>query len=166
MKRRIIVLPLALICLYTILTGYSSGPGLSGIYGFTSGCGGGGCHASGATSTTNVTMQLLNASLTPITHYAAGGSYFVRITGTQTDGSLTLPNFGFQISTVNSSGSTAGNLSAIAGTHTVTAAGIKVVEHGSAISATSGSGGSGTTYVITVPWTAPTAGTDGIQAAQ
>lgn len=162
MKRRFILLPLSLICLYAILTGYSTGPGYSSIYGFTSGCGGGGCHASSATSSTTVAMQLLDASFTPITHYVGGGSYYVRITGTQTSGSFSLPKFGFQVSTVNSSSSTTGNLTAVGGTHTVTVTGIKVVEHSSPISATSGSGGAGTTYVMTIPWTAPSSGTGNV----
>lgn len=55
-----------------------------------------------------------------------------------------------------------GTLSAIGGTHTATPSGITVVEQNSPLGATSGSGGAGTTYVVTVPWTAPASGTGNV----
>lgn len=166
MKKKIILLPLFGALLYTLLSSYSSGPATvgslerSGATG-TASCGGSGCHSSSATSTTTVSVTLLSSG-TPVTTYTPGGSYTIQISGAQTSSSFTLPRFGFQLTAIsNATGSPAsvGTLSAPSGCSLRTISGIKIVEHSSPITATSGSGGSGTTYVINVPWTAPASGT-------
>lgn len=165
MKKKFILLPFIALLGYVILSSYSSGPGFSSIEGtgvLSTGCS---CHNATATSSTAVSVQLYDATgTTLLSNYVAGGSYKIRVTGTQTSGSFTLPRFGFQVSAmVGSSTSTnAGTLSAISGTHTVSVGGVNLVEHSSAILATTGSGGSGTTYVVNIPWTAPSSGTGNV----
>lgn len=169
MKKKFILLPLVAALFYVLLSSYSSGPGTSGTGDLTGAHGGsycgGSCHGSSATSSTTVSIQLLSGS-TPVTTFTPGGSYTIQITGTNTSTSFTnLSHFGFQVSAVSISGSTVSNagtlstsgISSIA--HTASASGITVVEHSSAIAATTGSGGTGTTYVVNIPWTAPTSGT-------
>jgi trimeric autotransporter adhesin len=164
MKKKFILFPLVGILLYLVLSSYSSGPGLSGglertgASGFA-GCSGIGCHSSVATPEITLTVQLLDGG-SPVTSYLPSHAYTIRITGTQTSGSLSLPKFGFQVAVVKTSTTTnAGTLSAISGTHTASAGGINLVEHSSALTATSGLGGIGTTYVKDIPWTSPVAGT-------
>ncbi|MCW3123335.1 MAG: surface protein [Flavipsychrobacter sp.] len=165
MKKSFILYPLLGLLIYVVMSSYSSGPGIfgyerSGATG-SPGCAGSGCHASVATATTTVSITLLSSG-TPVTTYTAGGSYTIRITGTQTSSSFTLPSFGYQVTAVKDVSGTptsVGTLSAPSGSHLTTISGIKVIEHSSPITATSGSGGSGTTYVVNVPWTAPVANT-------
>ena len=157
MKKRLILLPLIAVCLYTILTSNAGGPG--GDY-TAGGCS---CHGASA-STTAVSVQLLNsATLTPVTTYVAGSSYTIRVSGTQTSGAFTLPRFGFQVAAVQTSspGTSAGTLTPVALSRLITP-GVKVIEHTTALTATSGGGGVGTTYVRDIPWTAPTAGFGGV----
>jgi len=113
-----------------------------------------------------------------VTTYHAGGSYTIKISGTNST-THSLPKFGFQLATVKAAG---------AGTNAATQAGIwgaslptnvhfvdtgtcatcsfglpiPIVEQSASIAATSGSGGSGTTYAVSVPWTAPAAGTGAV----
>ncbi len=164
MKKKIILLPLIGAMIYVVLSGSSAGAGLySGVEGTgASGAPGCSCHSGAATASTTVSIQLYSGT-TLVTNYTGGASYTVRITGTQISGSLTLPKFGFQVAAVNTGTSTnAGTLSAIAGTHPATVSGINLVEQSSAMSSTTGTGGSGTTYVVNIPWTAPAAGTGSV----
>jgi hypothetical protein len=166
MKKKIILIPLLGAMLYTLLSSYSAGPGLSGLErtgaSGTIGCGGGGCHSTGATASTTLSLQLYSG-ITPVPAYVAGGSYTIRITGTQTSSTLVLSHFGFQVAVVKSTTTTnAGTLSAVAGKHLTTVSGINLVEHSSSTLATTGTGGSGTTYVVNIPWTAPVAGTGNV----
>ncbi len=157
MKKRLVLLPLIAVCLYTILTSNAGGPG--GDY-TAGGCS---CHGASA-STTSVSVQLLNSvTLTPVTTYVAGNSYVIRVTGTQTSGAFTLPRFGFQVAAVQTSspGTSAGTLTPVALSRLITP-GVNVIEHTTALTATSGGGGVGTTYVRDIPWAAPTAGFGGV----
>src|ERR1043165_4873604 len=144
MQKKIILLPVIGLLLYTVLTSNSGGPG-GGLTG-----GGCSCHNASPTASTSVSMQLLNTSMSPVTMYVAGQSYFIRITGTQTSGSLTLGGFGFQVCAVNASSTStsAGTMSAATvGSSTVYSSGVNMVQHSGTQSPTTGSGGSGTTYV-------------------
>ncbi len=174
MKKKLTLLPVIAILIYVLLTSYAAGPGLSGYErtgaGTTTGCASGtSCHAATATASTTVSVQLIEVSTgSVVATYVGGRSYTVKITGTQTSGSLTLPRFGFQLTAVKTAShtTTAGNLTAPAGTHTVIPSGstIKIVEQSSALTGTyvTGTGTAGTTYNISVPWTAPVAGTGGV----
>ena len=168
MKKKIILLPFIAVLAYVVLSSYSGGPGLSsyertGASG-TAGCGtiGSGCHSDAATSANTMTIQILNG-VTPVTTYVGGQSLTIRVTGNN-GGSTTLSHFGFQLSAVLGVTTTnAGTLSATTGvTHTVTAAGINLVEHSAPIAALTAGGAPGATYVIDVPWTAPIAGSGSV----
>ncbi len=173
MKKLFILLPAIGALCYFGLQGSASGPGLTGDGDRTGatgspGCGGGGCHSSPPSSSVGVTIVLYDATgTTPVSpvQYVPGTSYKLRLTGNNS-GSTTLSKYGFQIATVLTSTPTtnAGTLSTAGSTHTGTYTGIKIVEHSSALSVTTGSGGSGSTYVIDIPWTAPTAGTGSVTA--
>lgn len=160
MKKKFILFPLIAVLFYVILSSNASGPGAGSVPtdATTGGCS---CHNGSSTSTTVVNIQLKNGT-TPVTTYIPGNTYTITLTGTQTDGSLTLSKFGFQTEVVNSGGSTAGTLTAPTGTHTVSPAGVVLVEHSSPLLPSSGTGGSGTTYVVNIPWTAPSSGAGGL----
>ena len=164
MKKKIILLPMVGMLLYIVLSSYSSGPSAAGD--LTGAHGGSycasGCHASSASSSTNVTIQLLSSG-SPVTTYTPGGSYVIRFTGVNTGGT-NLPYFGFQLSAVRTGTSTSAGTLSTSGissiAHSSTPSGTQVIEHSSAIPATTlvGSGGSGTTYIVDIPWTAPATG--------
>lgn len=164
MKIKLILLACLGIITYVVIMASSAGVGRSGYErtgaSGTAGCGS--CHGSSATASTTITIQLLSGG-SPVTSYTGGSSYTIVITGTNTSSSYTLPYFGFQVSAVNSGTTTnAGTLSAITGTALRTVSGINLVEQSAAMAATTGTGGSGTTYVLNIPWTAPVAGTGSV----
>ena len=175
MKKKFILIPFIGVLLYVLLSSYSEGPAITaGIEGTgATGSAGCSCHNASSTSSTTVSIQLLSGG-TPVTTYVPGNTYTIQITGTQTSSSLTLPRFGFQLMVVKSSGAGSGSAvstgtfgTAPSGTHTYSLSGRTIFEHyngGSpgAISATTGSGGSGTTYVESISWTAPAAGTGSV----
>ena len=178
MKKKLILLPFVGLFLYITLSSYYFGPAYAGLGDRTgatgiASCGGGGCHASSAVSSTTVTVQLLSSG-TPVTSYIPGNVYTLKISATNTSSS-SLPNFGFQMSVVKSSGAGSGSATyagtmgtAPAGTHVYTGSSAQIFEHYNAalgdgsIVATTGTGGTGTTYVETISWTAPTAGTGSV----
>jgi hypothetical protein len=137
--------------------------------GNVSGCSASGCHGTTATTGITVAMELDSAGVAT-THYVPGHTYTVKITGTNTT-SNSLPIFGFQVSCIK--GSTTLDTPVNAGTfattglpasvrYTAAQAGnfvCNVIEHGSPISATTGGGATGSTYVESFNWTAPAAGT-------
>ena len=176
MRKAFLLLPIILGLVYVITTAYSSGPGASGYErtGATGvvGCGGGGCHGTTATTAIAVTIELDTAgSSTPLTRYYPGGSYLVKITGVDnvTSSTSSLPRFGFQLTAVKLAGSGASGAT-MAGTFGTSlpsscqnslVSSLHVIEQSSPILSTTGSGaGAGsTTYVETIPWTAPATGT-------
>lgn len=151
-----------------IISGYATGPAANGQGNLTGARGGGGCTCHNATSSIGTTVELDSAGVL-VTTYHPGVSYTVKISATNNTGA-TLSHFGFQLSTVKSTnagttnatqGGTWGTLPA--NTHTTTTGSCSVVEHSTPLSATTGTGANGTTYVESVPWTAPTAGTGSIK---
>ncbi|NCX95917.1 MAG: hypothetical protein EBX41_05825, partial [Chitinophagia bacterium] len=172
MKKHFLLLPFIAGLLYLALSSNSGGPGASssvngtGARG-TTGCS---CHSSAADTGIRVTLTLDSAG-TPVTRYIAGRSYNITITGTN-NSSSTLRGFGFQFTAVNLTGagtSSATNAGTLATTGLPTAcqntsvSGLRLIEHSARITATSGSGGTGTTYRTSVQWTAPSAGTGSIR---
>lgn len=162
--------------LYLGLTGYRAGPGNvadmngTGAVGATGGCN---CHVLAPTASTAVTLRLLSSS-TAVTSYVPGHVYTLEIMGTNTSTVITdLSHYGFQACVVKAAGAgtssavNAGSMSgAPAGTHVyMSTPGIEIFEQfnasfgDGAIPATTGTGGTGTTYVQSVTWTAPAAGT-------
>jgi hypothetical protein len=159
------------ILLSSYSAGYTNGSGgdnRTGSIGAV-GCGGGGCHSSAATTGITVTLELDSAGIV-VTRYRGGGSYTVKITGTNTT-SNSLPDFGFGISTVlsaNANTSTAAQAgswgTAPAGTQiSVSNTGLLIAEHQAPNGATSGSGGANTVYSESIPWTAPVAGSGSVK---
>jgi hypothetical protein len=163
---------------YIVISGYKEGPAFFNGYDCTgaetglgnpTGCGiGGSCHSTSATAGISVTLELDSAGF-PVTHYIGGNSYKVKISGTNNTGS-NLPNFGFQIGSIKGSAPkvTPTNAGSWPGPYPANvhyAAPqasffvVGVVEHGVALPATTGTGGTGSTYVETVNWTAPGTGT-------
>lgn len=166
MKKRFILLPIVCLGAYVLMTSNTSGPGLvsleerTGVTGAANCSSGSGCHLSISSSTgLSETVTLMSGS-SVVTSYTPGSSYTIRISATNLSTS-TLPRFGYQVS-ARSSGGNAGTMMAPSGSHISSPSGVTVCEHSSPILCTTGSGGSGTTYVIDVPWTAPAAGTGSV----
>ena len=174
MKKKLILLPIAGMLCY-VLSSYSAGPGAkllttgdrTGATISTVGCGSG-CHATSATASTALTLELYDAAGTTLitTGYVGGTAYKIRLKGTNTSTSTTnLKKFGFQVSAVKTSSTSTneGTLTAVAGGHLGTYGGISIVEHSSSLEPATGTGGTGTTYVVPdIPWTAPITGTGSV----
>lgn len=172
--RKIIYLA-AICCCYCIITGYSTGAGKQGYEltgaenGFGNATNGGcSCHSPSATIDIGVAIELDSSGI-PTTHYKGGMIYSVKLKGIN-KGTTLLPKFGFQISSIAGSNTTAAPTNAgtwntpyPANTHysapqaTFYDAGI--VEQSIALPATTGTGGNGSTYEQTFNWKAPASGT-------
>ncbi len=188
MKKRILLFTLVAGFGYIILSSASAGPGNAGYNctgadassgaGNPTGCVGGSCHGSSVNTGITVKIELDSAGVTTSSttlgtgHYKPGYTYTIKITGTNTTAS-NLPKFGFQISATKGATATATVVNAGAlqstglptGTHYLAAPGTSssfyanLVEHSTRLSPTSGTGATGTTYVESITWTAPAAGT-------
>ena len=166
---------------YLIICGYKEGAALNDGWECTgaetdntnpAGCTTGkGCYANSATPGITVTIELDSAGV-PATNYVGGMSYTVKLTGVNTTSS-NLPAFGFQIGSVvgiatSATPTPAGTWPAPYPTNTHLAPVpakyymVPVVEQGTELPPTTGTGGSGTTYVEVLNWTAPVAGTGAI----
>jgi len=169
-----------------VISSYKEGPDYFGLYectgatGFAHGCSGtnGGitCHSNNTTSN-NVVLEL-DSSGTPVKSYYPGHTYTIKLSGTNGTGQ-NLPYFGFQITSVLLAGAGAQGTVQPAGTwdsaaitgnvhymqagpsscSTCSGYNVPVIEHDSAIQATTGTGGNGTTYVESFTWSAPPSGT-------
>jgi len=167
MKKRFLLLPLLGLGLFFSLSSYVNGYGSNrtGSHGGAVGCGS--CHGS-ANSSVGISVELDSAG-TPVTSYKPGMTYTLKVTGINNTSATNLAGFGGQMSIVAGSGTSstnAGTLSAYStGMGPNTGSGsIVYLEHMNRISATTGTGGAGTTYVISATWTAPTAGTGTVKA--
>ncbi len=166
MKKKFLLLPLVGAFVYLTMsssdTGYNQNR--TGSHGGQVGCGT--CHGSSATTGVTVTVELDSAG-TPVTRYKPGIAYTIKLKGTNTT-SNTLPQFGMELSVVSGSGTSSANAGTFSGTpstvRTFTSSGITYLSHNTPISATTGTGGSGTTYEISATWTAPAAGTGTVTA--
>jgi hypothetical protein len=152
---------------YVVLSSHSTG--LSTDNTGAQGSPGCSCHSPTANSLINVTIELDSAGA-PISHYVGGGSYTVKITGTNNT-VFSLPYFGFQLTTVKSSG--AGTGTAVysgtlastglpSGCQNTAVGTLHLVQHSTPNLATTGTGATGTTYVRSIAWTAPASGTGSI----
>ena len=131
------------------------------------------CHNSTASLGT---ILELDSQGVAVTSYRGGGSYTVKISATNATGHQ-LPVFGFQLATVLAAGggtsnavqagtwdstSLPHNVRYVQGGGSGSGLNIPIVEHSDTLSAASGTGGAGTTYSVSVPWTAPAAGTGSV----
>lgn len=159
---------------YLLLCGYQGGAGSHGYdctgaeTGLSNPMGCRTCHGSSATSSIALSIELDSAG-TPTTNYVGGGTYTVTVTGTNTS-TFSLPRYGFQLGCIEGSVAVvtpvnAGTWSSSLPTSTRIAnpsAGnyvVRMVEHSSPCTPTSGTGSNGTIYSKTFTWTAPPAGT-------
>ena len=175
-KKLLLLLPFAGILAYIGLCSYSGGAAISGGIDGTGASGAGGCSCHTHATTTTVALELDTIGGGVRTQYIAGGHYTVKITGTNTS-TTSLPDFGFQVAVVKLTGAgtgTAADAGALASTGLPascqysstgsTGLPMNIVEQNTQIAATTGTGGSGTTYVESIPWTAPAvAGTGSIK---
>lgn len=167
MKKKNVALLLFFIVSSVIIYAYTGGAATHGVDGTgVSGSGCGGCH--GSASSFTISIELDSAGVA-VTQYHPGASYTVKISGTNTSSS-SLPRFGFQMSVIHAANNTdAGTWGTTLPTGvrktTTTTSGLTqtVIEQNTQIVATSGTGGNGTTYVVSVPWTAPVAGTGSVK---
>lgn len=169
MKKLFLLLPVLGVLSYVVFSSNRTGPGImsgvqaTGAGSSGAGCGGSGCHGTSSSASLTVTVGLVNSSSTPVTTYTPGGTYSVVIGATNTS-AATLSRFGFQVAATKFASSVnAGTFAAAPTTHLATIGGINLVEHSNTLTPTVGTGGSGTVYAISIPWTAPAAGTGTIQ---
>ena len=166
MKKKLLLLPLAGVFAFLTLTSSSSGynGNRTGSTGGSTGCGS--CHGSSATSGVTIAFELDSAGV-PVTHYVGGMTYTLKMTGTNTT-TNSLPKFGFELSTVTGSGTTAvqgGTFNSVASPYrTRTTSGITYLEQSGSNSPSSGSGATGTVYSVSISWTAPAAGSGTVSA--
>jgi len=164
---------------YLLVCGYHTGAGSNGYsctgaetgLGNQAGCAvsGSGCHATAATPAITVALELDSAGGKKTNYYVGGGKYTVKITGTNT-GSTSQPDFGYQVTCIQGTSAQTtpvneGTFTAPSGSHVAPVSTYNVcllVEQSNTIKATTGSGGSGTTYVESISWTAPAKGTGAI----
>lgn len=170
MKIRFLLLVFA-VSMSLVLSSYRDGAENHANYDGTGATGVSGCSCHVATTGLGTTVELDSAGV-PVTSYIPGASYSVKISATNGTGG-TLGSFGFQLATVLAAGGGTsapthiGTWGTTLPTNVRLTAGtgrqIPVIEQSAAITATTGTGGAGTTYVESIPWTAPAAGTGSIQ---
>jgi type IX secretion system substrate protein len=185
MKKKILLFTGAALIAVMALTSGKNGAGHEAGYNCTGsetglgnakGCSstGASCHGTAGSPTPGITVAVeLDSAGIPTTHYKAGKTYTVKITGVNTTSNV-LPKFGFQVSCIKGSDSvtTPVNAGTFASTGLPTNVrytgailtptaffAANLVEHSDPITATSGAGGSGTTYAESFSWTAPAAAT-------
>ncbi len=178
MKKSFILSLLAGGICYVVLSSNASGYGgnATGSRGASTGANGG-CSCHGAQNNLlPVTVELDSAGVA-VSRYTPGGAYTIKLSGVNNTTS-TLPKFGFQLSAVLANSRQAGTTtpagqpaSVLAGTWgsslpagaaNVAIGGLNLIRQSSAINATTGTGAAGTTYVISIPWTAPAAGSGAV----
>lgn len=169
MKKVFLLTPVVAGLLYITLSSSSAGGAYNSGADGTKATGGSGCSCHAYSTATTVAVELDSAGVA-VTSYHPGMAYTIKLTGTNT-GTTSLPYFGFQTTVVKASGAgtsaavlagTLGTTGLPAATRYTSAAscGIDVIEHSGRHNATTGTGATGTTYVISgLPWTAPAAGT-------
>jgi hypothetical protein len=164
MKRNLLIVLLGAVLASGVLSSYEHGPayegGLNrtGSQGGPASCSGGGCHNVNNPATV-VGINVYNSFGTAVDHYTPGETYTVAITGHHTS-SLSLSEFGFQVSAVNSAQNQAGTFAVTSGTHlrVTSLGGLQIVEHKEALD------DSVTNYFVArFSWTAPAAGTGNVQ---
>ena len=152
-----------------LLSSYASGYAYNTGNNLTGATGSSGCSCHGSTSSLGTTVELDSAGVL-VTSYRGGGSYTIKISATNNTTHTNLSHFGFQLSAVKSAN--AGTNSAVSAgtwgtlptyTQVSTTSSCNVVEQTQAIPATTGTGAVGTTYVESIPWTAPVAGTGSVK---
>lgn len=169
MKLRILLFSFVALFVSTTLNSFRS----SGYAAVAGGDGSGattaaGCSCHNSVTSLGTTIELDSAGI-PVTSYKAGVSYTVKITATNAS-AISYPKYGFQLASVKVSGAGTGAAQQ-AGTWGTTlptnvkktTLSIPIIEQNIPLTATSGTGGNGTTYTQIIPWTAPIAGTGSVK---
>jgi hypothetical protein len=113
-------------------------------------CSKSGCHGGGSFGGAIVT-ELIDASSNVVTSYSPGASYTFRITFSKTSGT---PQYGFQVTAATTANVNVNKWGTLpAGTHNKLSSSHNYVEQSKRL----------TTNVISIPWTAPTAGTGSVK---
>ncbi len=179
MKKKLLLFTISAGLISLSISSYKAGPASNG-YDCTGaetggtnahGCSSGStCHATVATPTVVVALELDSNGTTPVKHYIPGMTYTVKLTGTN-NSTYTLPKFGFQVSAIKGTTPSAAPVNAGSFDSTTLPTNVRyeggwatllaanIVEHRNSLPATSGTGGAGTTYSVSFKWTAPAAGT-------
>jgi len=178
MKRMTIVFLFIAAISSIVFSSYNAGPALAHGWDCTgaetglqnpTGCNfNGQCHSPTATAGIGVTIELDSAGVAT-SHYTAGMSYTVKLTGVNNTNN-SLPVYGFQMASIKGSSAIVTPTNAgtwktpyPVGTHYATPQSgnfvTGLVEQSSPQSPTSGTGGNGTIYSKTFTWTAPASGT-------
>jgi len=160
MKRKAILTSALLSAGIIFLSSYKDGPAhgslgnRTGSTGSANSCSMGGCHPSESSSLL-ITLTLTdNATSAIVTDgkYEPGHEYTVKLSGAYSGGS-SYSHLGFQASVVNGASGNSGTITATeAGTETIAAGGVTLIEHTNPLSK------SGDTYDVTFRWTAPATG--------
>lgn len=158
MKKTSILLAFFCGLLYVSLSSNNLGPaavsGVDGTNSTSTSCGQPGCHTGpgGTFSVQGVGLMDLSTGTT-VSTYTPGTSYRILVVGVPPSTGV-FTKFGFQVKAVSGAGTTpAGTMSAPAGTHLTTIAGVPICEHSAAITPV------GLADSIGIPWVAPAAGT-------
>ena len=169
MKKAALVVPFFALVAYITFSSHMAGytTNVTGSDGTSAiGCGGYGCH--GTLPTAGIVDSILLDSAgtgNMVSQYTPGKSYIIRFQAINTISGSALPSCGFQLSVVKGSSYTdAGILDTIPGT-TKFGSGISILVQTDcmACDTSTGAGGMGTVYRVSVPWTAPAAGTGAVK---
>ena len=153
MKSRFVLVTFIGLLAYLVLTSYSRGYGTN----HTGSTGRTGCSCHGTTTSVAPTVGLYTTGGTAVTSYTPGTAYVVKLSGTS---SSARPDFGYELSVVKATG--AGTSSAAMGGTWGTAPSGSGTS-GIIMQQTQTLAGSGGMYSVSVPWTAPAAGTGSIK---
>lgn len=115
----------------------------------------------------------IDSNGTKVSQYKPGSNYTIKLTGINKT-TTSLPKYGFQLSAVMANSKLTGSQGAAgqtmctqagkwgsnlpASTANVTMSGVNVISQSAPISATTGTGSTGSIYSVSIPWTAPAAG--------
>lgn len=168
MKKRFLLLPLIALGAYVTLSSNSTGylTNATGSNGGAVGCGGGGCHSSGPSSTVTSTTIIVDSAGTPVTTYRPGVTYRVSLAaGTAATSGLT--KFGFQLSSSKAASAVQAGTwvaSTVPVSSTISNMGaFSVVRHTAPKDDSVILAGAAFVYPVSLNWTAPAAGTGDVK---
>jgi len=139
---------------YVVLTSSNSGYSRNE----TGATGATGCSCHGSTNSINPTVELDSAGI-PVLSYVPGASYTVKLSGAEMSGNS---YFGYELSLVKATGAGSGS-AAQAGTWGTMPSGSKTSTSQKMVEQSTRNSASGNMYTVSIPWTAPAAGTGSVK---